>query len=90
MKSKIPEITTGQMVPNRKKKESAWKDSFSFPYLACLHRQHFQSDQRAEGLNLMLINIYQSQNMTFIVVCLLPFTFSHSVWLLRQPLKYNA
>lgn len=31
----------------------------------------------------MLINIYQSQNVTFIVVSLLPFAFSHQVWFAR-------
>lgn len=38
----------------------------------------------------MLINTYQSQNGTFIVVFLLPLAFSHPIWLLRQQLKYDA
>lgn len=46
MKSKMPEITTGQTVliaKQKKKKEGAWKDSFFYPFLtlASLLWQHF-------------------------------------------------
>lgn len=75
-------------LPNRKKRKCLkipFLSHFSFS-LVC-----FVNVLRAgESLNLMLINNYHSQNGTFIVVRLLPFTFSHSVWLLGQPLKHNA
>lgn len=94
MKSKMPEITTGQTVliaKQKKRKKVHGKIPFLSHFLlllVCI--VNIFSRIRVESLNLMLINIYQSQNVTFIVVCLLPFTFNHSLWLLRQPLKYNA
>lgn len=93
MKSKMPEITTGQTVliaKQKKRKKVHGKIPFLSHFLLLLVCINIFSRIRAESLNLMLINIYQSQNVTFIVVCLLPFTFNHSLWLLRQLLKYNA
>lgn len=91
MKGKMPEITTGQtvLIAKQEKERKCLKIPFLSHFLFSL--VCFVNIVRAdEGLNVMLINIYQSQKVTFIAACLLPFTFSRRVRLLGQPLKRNA